>query len=853
LRNLGNYEIIDKLGEGGMGEVWRARDRRLQRMVALKVLPQEVAGDPARRARFEQEARALGALNHPNIVAIYDVGEDTGRAYIVSELVEGESLRAVLDRGPLPVRKAVEIAGQMADGMAAAHALGIVHRDLKPENVMVTRAGQVKLLDFGLAKQNAPATGDNTATIAMALSQPGMVMGTVGYMSPEQVRGEPADARSDIFSFGCVLYEMLAGRRAFEARTGVETMHAILNLDPPEFAGEQAKLPPAVTTIVRRCLEKRPEQRFQSAADLAFALRSIPGVSVTGMQPVAAPRAPRKSWVWPVTAVASGLALFALGFAVRNRTLNRERPHFRRITFRKGFVLSARFTPGGHDAVYQAAWEGSASHIYLAVPGSPESRDLEMPPDAYLASLSSQQELALLTSSQGAGRLVRTSISGGQTRPLLDDVLAADWAPDGSSLAVLRQVNGLNRLEYPIGTVLVDNIPWPLHMIRVSPDGGRVAFVSMVEGTAVGMSVVDRSGKRTSLGAVSGQNSTGEVSALCWSPKGDEIWFHSFDPSEPGIVYAIDLKGRRRVALNLPSQMKFYDIARTGDALLTTGSVQFGILGAAPGETVERDLSCLNSGRVVGISDDGRVIAADILGEGGGPKGSIYERRTDGSRAIRVSDGHVYKLSPDGNWVSGYMLNSDGSRRFVLLPTGPGEETMIDPPGLGMAVGYAWLDGEQRYLVGGSLRGKKWQCFVWDAPRKTLQPVCPEGAPDSLAYYVSPDRKQVLTVSPQGGWIAYPVDGGPAQEVHGIGPHEAVIGWRQDSRSLYVRPTGESTTSIPVSIVEIATGNRSAWKTIHPAQPVLEIHDLHVTPDGQAYAYNYVTAQSDLYVAHGLN
>ena len=286
---LGNYEILDKLGEGGMGEVWRARDRRLQRLVALKILPREVSGDPSRRARFEQEARALGALNHPNIVCIYDVGEDDGRAYLVSELVEGEPLRALLDRGALPLRKAVEIAGQMADGMAAAHALGIVHRDLKPENAMVTRAAQVKLLDFGLAKQSGPAPGENTATVALALSEPGVVMGTVGYMSPEQVRGEPADARSDIFSFGCVLYEMLTGKRAFQAPTGVETMHAILKAEPVDFEGEQARLPLAVTTIVRRCLEKRAEQRFQSAADLAFALRSVSGANATTVQPMVAP------------------------------------------------------------------------------------------------------------------------------------------------------------------------------------------------------------------------------------------------------------------------------------------------------------------------------------------------------------------------------------------------------------------------------------------------------------------------------------------------------------------------------------------------------------------------------------
>jgi serine/threonine protein kinase len=346
---LGNYEILDKLGEGGMGEVWRARDRRLQRTVALKILPHDMAGDPGRRARFEQEARALGALNHPNLVAIYDVGEDGGRAYIVSELVEGETLRAVLDRGPLPVRKALEIAGQMADGMSAAHALGIVHRDLKPENVMVTRAGQVKLLDFGLAKQNGPAAGDNTATIALVLSEPGMVMGTVGYMSPEQVRGEPSDARSDIFSFGCVLYEMVAGTRAFEARTGVDTMHTILNLDPPDFAA--TRLPVTSTTIVRRCLEKRPEQRFQSSADLAFA----------------APRTARKPWLWAAAAILAAVALVALGFAVRDRTLHRASSSFQRITFRNGFVTTARFTPCG-PTLYLALRQDGRPHEAMVCP-----------------------------------------------------------------------------------------------------------------------------------------------------------------------------------------------------------------------------------------------------------------------------------------------------------------------------------------------------------------------------------------------------------------------------------------------------------------------------------------------------
>ena len=269
-RKLGNYDILDKLGEGGMGQVWRAKDARLNRSVAVKILPPDVAGDTVRRERFEQEARALGALNHPNIVAVYDIGQSDGQAYIVSELVEGEALRAVIERGPITGRKLLDIATQTADGIAAAHALGIVHRDLKPENIMLSRDGRVKVLDFGLAKQNAPITTEDTATIA--LSSPGMVLGTVGYMSPEQVRGEPVDARSDIFSFGCVLYEMASGKQPFGGKSAADVMSAVLREDPPDL---DASVPPALGAILHRCLEKDPARRFQSAADLAFALRSI--------------------------------------------------------------------------------------------------------------------------------------------------------------------------------------------------------------------------------------------------------------------------------------------------------------------------------------------------------------------------------------------------------------------------------------------------------------------------------------------------------------------------------------------------------------------------------------------------
>src|ERR1022692_1229399 len=268
---LGPYEIVGPLGAGGMGEVYRARDARLNREVAIKVLPGAFACDPEQLRRFQQEAQAVAALNHPNILAIHDFGEHEGSPYIVSEFLEGDTLRERMRPGRLPMRKATEYGEQVARGLAAAHEKGIVHRDLKPENIFITRDGRVKILDFGLAKlalpEGVPATDAETL---VSQTEPGVVMGTVGYMSPEQVRGQAADHRSDLFSFGAILYEMLSGRRAFRGETSVETMSAILKEEPPEFTETNRTVPPALERIVRHCLEKNPEERFQSARDVAL-------------------------------------------------------------------------------------------------------------------------------------------------------------------------------------------------------------------------------------------------------------------------------------------------------------------------------------------------------------------------------------------------------------------------------------------------------------------------------------------------------------------------------------------------------------------------------------------------------
>src|SRR5271167_4603871 len=311
---LGPYEILGLVGAGGMGEVYRAKDTRLGRDVALKILPESFAREPDRLRRFEQEARAVAALNHPNILAVFDIGQHDGAPFLVSELLEGESLRATLDRGALPQRKTIEYGVQIAHGLAAAHDKGIVHRDLKPENIFVTRDGRIKILDFGLAKlaQKAGSERDE-ASLTSSHTAPGLVMGTASYMAPEQVRGHVADPRTDIFAFGAVLYEMLSGRRAFRRDTPAETMTAVLREDPPELSGATHPVSPALDRIIRRCLEKNPEQRFQSARDLSFALSALSGSDPSGAAEIADTRAQRKQplglWLAVAAALAAGCAV----------------------------------------------------------------------------------------------------------------------------------------------------------------------------------------------------------------------------------------------------------------------------------------------------------------------------------------------------------------------------------------------------------------------------------------------------------------------------------------------------------------------------------------------------------------
>src|SRR5580698_8186883 len=496
---LGPYEIQAPLGAGGMGDVYRARDTRLGRDVAIKVLPAAFARDADRLRRFETEARAVAALNHPNILSIHDIGTEDGAPYLVSECLEGHSLRQELSGGALPLRRAVEYAREIAQGLAAAHDKGIVHRDLKPENIFVTQDGRVKILDFGLAKLARPETDSNEgATVEAVPTSAGAVLGTVGYMSPEQVRGETADTRSDIFSLGAVLYEMLSGERAFRRDTSAETMTAILKEEPQELSGSGKSISPAMERIVRRCLEKKPLQRFQSARDLAFNLEGVSGISSPSATGGAASPGKSGSRIVPVLAGVLLLILVAAAsWILAKKSANVPLPAYHQLTFVRGLVYSARFAADGRSIYYSASWNGQPLQLYSTTPGSPESRPLSLLNSTLWAVSSSEMAVSVgctdryLGLCQGTLGLV--PLAGGTPREVAQDALGADWTADGSEMAVIREVSGKYRIEFPRGKVISESDRTPAY-VRISPRGDAVAFAEFynVDGDAGWVVAVDR-------------------------------------------------------------------------------------------------------------------------------------------------------------------------------------------------------------------------------------------------------------------------------------------------------------------------------------------------------------------------
>src|SRR5262245_5891754 len=434
-----------------MGEVYRARDSRLEREVAIKVLPAELASDDLRRKRFESEVRSASSLNHPNIVTIYDVGLENGVPYMAMERVGGQTIRQILELGPLPGRRLVDLATQTAEGLAKAHEAGIVHRDLKPENVMVTKDGKVKILDFGLAKpMSAASGGDSGHALFDTGTVPGATVGTAGYMSPEQAGGRSLDFRSDQFALGSILYEMATGKRAFHKKTWVDTMASILNEEPVPVSQVNARTLVPLVWIIERCLAKEPAGRYSATDDLARDLATLRdhvsgGVAFSGSFPMASTSAPAsRRWLRLGGAALAILACGLAAWALLRRPNVPGPPAFRQLTFRRGQIFSARFSPDGHTILFSAAWDGRPMETYVGRPESPESRPFGLT-GAEILAVSKPGQLAVSLSRVAAGTFRRTGtlaqvpLAGAVApRDILSDIEWADWSPNGESLAVVR-------------------------------------------------------------------------------------------------------------------------------------------------------------------------------------------------------------------------------------------------------------------------------------------------------------------------------------------------------------------------------------------------------------------------------
>jgi Tol biopolymer transport system component len=834
-----------------MGEVYKARDPRLGREVAVKVLPASFSKDPDRLRRFEHEARAAGVLNHPNITAVYDIGSHDGAPYVVSELLEGETLRSRLATGALVPRKALDYAIQIARGLAAAHEKGIVHRDLKPENLFVTDDGRVKILDFGLAKlkpelKSGEATEFPTAT---AGTEPGVVLGTMGYMSPEQVRGRSADARSDIFAFGAILYEMLSGKRAFHADTAADTITAILTREPPDLSQMSREIHPGLDRIVRHCLEKNPQERFQSARDLAFDLEALSGVSAAGTVTAVPAPAARKTRLLPLL-MPVALALGAVaGLLAGKKVWDRPLPSFHQLTFRRGEIPSARFAPDGQTIFYTAAWEGRPMEIFTSRVETAESRPFGLG-GADVQAVSRSGELAVSLGRRNThygfirtGTLARVSVAGGAApRDVLEEVQWADWAPDGQSLAVVRDVGGVNRLEYPIGTALYQTTGWISHP-RVSPRGDRIAFLDHpVRGDDGGsVVVVDGKGKRETL-----SKAFESLQGLAWSPDG-EVWFTGGRANRD--LYSVTLSGGERVRSRAAGNLTLHDISADGRALISRETLRIGTLGLFPGEQKERELTWLDWSLARDLSPDGQTLLFVEGGEGGGAGYSLYLRRTDGSPAIRLGEGTAESLSPDGKWVLS-ILRPVSERQLVAYPTGAGELKRFPRDDLAVQLADWTPDGKQ-IVFSANEPERGLRIYVRDVAGGKPRPVTPEGY-RLFRHGLSPDGRLVIVTGPDQRVYLYPLAGGEPTPLPGSVPGDIPDRWTADGRAVYVHRRDQL--PVKVYLLEVATGRRELWKELIPADAagVTQVATVVPTPDGRSYVYSYIRLLSDLFVVEGL-
>jgi eukaryotic-like serine/threonine-protein kinase len=836
-KRLGPYQIGERIGRGGMGDVYRGRDTRLGRTVAIKVLAPWLADDPQAIERFRQEAQAASALSHPNIITVYDIGLADLGPFIVTELLEGETLRAAIKSNRLTTAQALACMEQAATGLAAAHSKGIVHRDIKPDNLFVTSTGTVKILDFGVAKLNAPHA-DRPDT------EPDEQFGTEGYMSPEQIRHDAVDHRTDIFSLGVVLYETLTGRKPFRGQSFADTQSKILSEDPPEVSQLRPGLTAAIDEVVRACLEKVPSQRFDSAADVARTLRAVSRIG-RGSRDWSRDR---YGWIRAIAAlmlfvVVTALATIAITFAIELNAATE--PVYRRVTFTRGSITAARFRPGSTEVVYDASRDDQPRELLATVPGTAEVRALGIR-GAGLLAISPTGDLALSLNRRLVNGFVSTGTlavmaEGRAPRDVIEDVHWADWSADGKSLAIVREVNGRTRLEFPANTVLFETSGW-ISDPRVSPDGTRIAFVNhpVIADDRGTVMVADFTSPPRVLSA-----DWLSVLGLAWNAAGDEVWFTAQHADGMRALRAVDLDGRSRTVANAPARLRLLDISHDGRVLLARDDVRLEAHALGHGATDERNLSWFDWTLARDISSDGQSLLMTEYGEAAGAEPGIYLRQMDGSPAARLGTGSAIALSPNARHV---LAIWDG--RMRLLPVGPGEMLSLDNPPMIYHPWAAFFPDGRRIAFTAAEPERGTRVYVQELPDGKPSAITPEGFRVASPGSVSPSGDSVIVVGEDERLFVCAAAGGAPRPLAGAMPGEMAARWQPDGRGVFIFEPRQ----IPAPVFRLSfNGDRQLVKMLAPEDRagVVAIHRLVMAPRNGAYAYTLERQLSDVYVATG--